>query len=1553
MLTRVDTRARRATQATTPNPEAIVRREQAFKADIQEFQFVKVDHPFHIILKELKIDHIDEKNFDNESIRLLAAVEIINMLNDHENPEIYIKNIVQILSGENLKVYQAQLMQKGKQVKFLTDELKFQIPKTTMVLQKLGQVLKSIVLRECFVTQEAFGQHRGKKRTVLSKPNLFKNQTVQLESKKQVNDKHKHGDKSSSKHDPKFPWPDRKELNPYTFRLFFKELSKKRRERAIYIRDLNDCIAMKNNAILRRLTDKDSMLKTKMHTLKTIWKVRQAEFFYTRFIQPFFADPLVNQSIVRFGDQIRQKIRAFFKVIMPNSYESNYNPANMLDFKNNSYMVIKRPNAGIERIELNTQKAMMATLVSPELYAFPATIDLIEEKKRGYLKSPFEKLDIITSDSLELLESLSSAFKPNPRQKAGQMPNLRLVLEEIFTNTKIIVRLKRVLFQDFELRKASFEEYSSIPSTNLESEVFITNSSNTSKSSSYLSSLGNDLISFDFKSSIKVDTKSLQQVSLRIHDLTKHKVVVDTSFNLLDHLDGCSVENLVCVETKAIFKGVEVSAVACFCVYLIPRNLECAHILVSREVIDLNFDRFFEIVNTVEDYNTFKQLFYPPEYVEQKLALKSNDLFFYMRQAIEPTIIPSVIAQENLYLNSFRQTNIDGLITNLFRIKKPVSSFNELLLDIVVKINGNYEIDASPFYELIMRVNNFLSGAERVFIERYLYLTKTKVFFNLEYPPTGYSIHRQLIITIEDRLSEYLKELPYITDNERMLIKSVVFEVMMRFENNQIDGKSYKIDFSPLFIPVIIKTVIANQADVQASDLVMLSANRILKTMEIKHFTEMNHLSYLDSLVVILKMLFKNMYPDQYAFYVNYAINFDTILLQAFMNSYAEYLEPLQYNQYQDFKSAVEIILTLQNSKFHFLDMISDAQITLSSLIDVLFALNALVSNFVLFKSQLSPESFIARIKNSLKKENYDLRRTMIKILELLDYLYDAEFYVTQFKEYRKVIRERHDVQISSFKNFSLVMKLIGLNEKQIKQMITNELTTNDELLTRVRTLFYESEAEKHDKHDQKIESQTEITGQNGSIYPERSLIFQDIFFDILPDLTAADYTDIQADRKPLEGFIATLVELNGLDSKLIDNFLYAKSMSTDLHNIYDLDNEGLSSFVRKYFKMSEAQKLELYNDLSLIYQRNNIPILGLIVMIICASGESPYEIVSNITHFADQLTGCFFSAKDKHFNEVVKLIIAEIYSAIPVTVLPLSIGNLIDSSWPALRSGIQSARIALEKDLIDITDLCVKHYNSHVYLTGKPSILFGADFCNDLIPIFHELQMARVVDSKLTKFELLLEAFAHGSIDTHSIFFRISFDPEIKILSNKTDALDLTTHISEQNLIPKTVIQQAFYNSPFCFFSSYSTPRTVMGAIDKPFKMRFQAGKRVYEVELRFGLTIQDRAHFNLQPWMYKEVGSKPDPYYDSIEFKLTLPFSFYAFRVKEIVNHVCNNIVEHLAGEDLFRFIKKNTMKTEYLTARGKAIDPYSHLYDLSEFDKFAKGEENFGIVVNYKFN
>ena len=105
------------------------------------------------------------------------------------------------------------------------------------------------------------------------------------------------------------------------------------------------------------------------------------------------------------------------------------------------------------------------------------------------------------------------------------------------------------------------------------------------------------------------------------------------------------------------------------------------------------------------------------------------------------------------------------------------------------------------------------------------------------------------------------------------------------------------------------------------------------------------------------KVVFKGLYPDEYAVLADFQVSYESLLLKVLVDSFASLFEPVYYNLYQDFKGIYKMLFHQQEKHLNVLKVLDELGITFSSLIDILFVIATLCFNIEYIQKSVKVET--------------------------------------------------------------------------------------------------------------------------------------------------------------------------------------------------------------------------------------------------------------------------------------------------------------------------------------------------------------------------------------------------------------------------------------------------------------------------------------------------------------------------------------------------------------------------------------------------------------------
>lgn len=1519
--------------------------ERAFRDTLKECTILKADTPVEVFKQSFKFEKIQtsfKSQAEANNIHILILNEIFKLLETEGDIEPYVMNILRIFNKEDLKTYTQIVSAKAKELKKAADQYSFVQPKEELILQKLGRILKKVVLRQLFLTSEAFGQVTKKDAKLMIKPNMFRDQEAEIQNKRVAIEAMKFG--KDSKGRKAFAWPDKKELADISIRVTFLDL--KQRQRAIYCSSDLMAYMLKDNAIVRRILDKNANIKARITQFKNIWKTRCAELFYKNHLQKFFDGYRINERILLFNETLKGRLKAYLKKRIPNLYESNYIPVDVYNFEDNKHMAFQhKSNQHEEDIEII--KRQLATIINPELFIRPDENKLLEQKRKILQRSPFEELVKAHVFDEGIFHNMLDSFGPSVKKaSADKEENIRF-LEFMAVNSKMLLKLDKIILANvFNQKEFPFDE-NEVEDLFFDIQLFVEQGNQSGSGCSFLREVDPGYIAFDANASIKVDLNSLKHLHIKLTDKVTGKEYVDEVINIRDALDSVFLESYLVKEFEFKYKGVSGLGALVFNIAFVPRNLEAAHIVLNSDLISNNFDKFDAAIKTSEDFTQYRKNFFPKAKPHLQYGNNLNFQFYYNSQICR-TYLP-LFKQEHMFLNNIREYRYSQLVSFLQNVATREVHPIDIFLNTSSMLKTNGKLHINPYYDLIVYAVNILPAPGRLLVNKIVFEYSHKEYVNFRPDIGKVGFDKGMAGLLNEGLKEYFERNPHIRSDHIALIKKISFELYLLFDNNIFNGKLYKIEFSPKYIPIIGSLVQVNASQFNDETLVFLCTETILSNNLMKKHSAAAHLMYLDSLCLFFKMTFKNMYSDSYALLQHYAIDFDDIIYSGLINSFADYFTPVNYTAYLDVKATLHSVFIIHSKAMRLLSLLEQMEIEFGSLIDVLFLLSVLASHASHIKVGSSPATFRSELQDAIRREALNIKQVTIKLIELLDFVYDREFFRKEFIAFKEISTQKNQSTIASFRNLSLNLKSLNIDIKTIKKVIEIEIGGNQALQSRALSLYSRPPIEEKSLAKRKHSEDDEDEGRDSEAPSE--MVEADVYFDILEGHEIEAMTNQPDTDKKLPKATGLLIHLNNLDYNLIDSLAHNQKLVLDFNNILEYTIEDLNKFFTKYFNSSDPVKLELYTDLTNIVKSKKIPFLKMLVIFTAAFSESKSELLLGLEILAREISRIFFPAEPSFiFNEALKYVISEVQGLVPITFFTTSLNNAVDTHSTDLYCNVKSAKISFGHDVIDVTEITIRHFASNTFINKRSSILFGVLFCNDLCSVFQDLANNSHIDTSIDKFELTIEYYNKGMIERFNIPFRINFEEYVKIICKHQNTFFFDNFITENNLCPPKTLAEILLRSPFFYFSDFISVKIDSEFVDIPFTFKFKHKEVFLTVDVIFTLEDHHRPCSTLTAWRYPTDNIQKLTKFDNPGFTIYMNYALFLLPVKQLHEILCLRIIESLDAKDIFKFVKLNSPKFEILTEKKKTVDEGAYLFELGDYAQAVRQQKPMTVYVNY---
>lgn len=1519
-----------------------------------------------------------------------------------------------ILQNENAKKFLSSMKVKRRRIAAVSRENRFEIPNKMVYLEKLGRIMGGIQIREAFLTKEKFGQVKKKKKTkTMFKPNNFMEQFVYLQDFKN------HGKKKASKKKGKltteqkkrekelkarhlkWPLPKKfKQLKDFNFRVKFEEI-KKGRPRAIFMKKRVDCENLRNHVILKKLQKKDGNVLQKIQTGVLAYKVKQAEYFYEHEIKSFVKNKSVGAHLSNWNQELYDALDKLMekKVVKRPKMENEL----VHDFGKEKYMDVQSHITPKERY--NALKKNLETLQNLDS-------EILGDMEGVLPRSPFYPLDKpIKADSreraLESIKKNTNIFRVDGLQTEPEsIKYLNFVLE----NSIVITRVEKLIVEcrdeenpNFDRDRAPEEqqekEYKSHPMTQTIFEVKI-GAKNiepaSARCNSYKSNENNVYVSYELDASVLVDYETKGKVQVEIRDILNGKTVLNTQVDVFAELERVHLENVIKVDvvlnddTEKGLKGVLV-----FNLVIFPRNLETAHLICPEYVIDKNFERFGRAVKEIHDFASYREVFFGMGFVKAKSQEHTGrDWNFYQNNFLPKTHF-SIQFQDDA-ISATRKFKQLGWMHNTLG---SILSTDEMTLEALTGDNVNRLNTTEPFgldkiLDLYVRAASLLAPTERVLLNKALFeISNTRVFANRNFTINDdMEFPRAMFQIIALDLEHYFMKKAYLRSFQKDSICNVAYRVFFFLDNNFDEDEGNRLDFyySRHYIPLIANVVLLNEAQVSDKDLTLLCINTIFSTMFLKSYTFTNHINYLANAVSYFKFVFKELYSDSYLEMTKLLVDFDHILAGYLFNSFADVFEPVNFAIYNDMKASLDLLLGAFDPTVQFRDKLREIGFNVPTFMDIMFLIQAFAAMFEKFKYITEPRDMRVSIESILDKQIQTAELTLKQILQLVDYVSGKGFLFDKFEHFQTSTSELHIRNNGQFLKIKSVLRKAAITEETIRAMILEQVVQNDVFCNRAASMFKNEELfEEEDGDSNKKKGPVKELSPDEKAYQNEETIDEDIFFEVAEEpidnfqpLERRDDTSIKM------RYLASMFYLNNMDVGAIDTITNQHRLRSDLNNIFELNAEEFEKLVHSYVKVPHEAIDKVFEALAKLSDSDRVPLLKFIILLILSVSEDFCQTTELLSFFIHSVSGVIFrevAARDAaqkegvptkvheilsefsklqpnfegeegtHFSELIKYVLREVQGVTPFNHFDFFTNKMVDVQHEKVSVDVVNAKLHLGDHVIDITELCVRHYVTSTYTEGRPCLLFNDMFSEWLTSIFVGLFRDQHVEESLKKFDVFLEVRAGSRIRHYRIPFRITHVPETLVFCKENHRIYFDRTFDDNCLFPKSTFVRLFNESPFNFLNATQTKR-----ISTPF---FKSSRKLvlnYYLDKHEFMTVnvsfKDQnfeAPHDVVRWKYDNSNAGRLIEIMSNNLSVTVPYSVFFFTLERLLDHVKQKILLHIKTTELFKLLKLNSALYEVTTLDNKSIKKELPLYALKSYEKALSRNVDlvFNVVVKTK--
>lgn len=1518
--------------------EELIAKEVEFREIIANVDLIKNEAPLNIFFKTFKfqIARNDQKLTEavDQEMAIFTSIKFQKMIENKEKVDSFIKNIFQILGKKKMKAFRSEMSKKASKIESISEPYKFEMPSNPIYIQKEGKLLKGVLLRLCFCTSDVFGQIKDAKKHDIVKPVSFKNQSICVETKETVEEQLKN---VKNKDEGYLKWADKSELQNFKFRLFLIDKTTKKKT-FLYVEESQTASLFKNQIVYKRIIDVDPRIKNKIKVLKNLWNIKRSQLFYQNHLKKFLSNVETNNIILQETEFYKVEFKRYLALNFPVLHQSNYNPVNVINIDKAQELSILQD---VEEMSEDVKKEFL-TLINPKIDEMPDQNQITEQKMRIYLKSPFE-LIVPPKTSFEniakdLIEKSEPKCKPSKFANPLSKPNFDL----IFSNCKLLLTLDKLIVENI-LNKESFTqkiaEYDKIV---YEVVISATNSPIISKSTSIINNTGLSFITIDFQNSLKIEPSEFQSINVSIINRQTSQIVHESTFSLKLEFDNLSFKNCIFHDIELPIFGKKTQSLLCFSLVLIPRNLETGVCILNQELLLANIRHFPQLIKKSENYHDFTKLFLNEKYTE-KVRIKELDFLSFLNFHL-PFSIQHLSLQESLFFKSFMVSKFGEFKILLRRLLDHETFPREILLYGIIQSNRIPKLESNLFFDFFARSLELLSFQERLLVHKINFTLKYHHFIQFSpFGSAGVKYQKVKVLEINEAFNNYIQQNQFLNENERQCIYQIVMEVYLTFENNKISGKNYRINFLTEYIPMIAACVVVNLKELPIEYIKTIAINSILSTINISSYSQTNNIIYLDSLAIFLKIIFLNLYPEKYHLLTKFMVQFESKFMRYFANSFASIVPVIYFTIYQDFKEIFQMIFLIKNKQSNFLENLSKIGVQFGGLIDVVFLTHVLIKNYETLSKFKDHSNFDEKLDFFILREASESQKSLLKILEIVDLLYEQDFLFKDFEYHKSNLTSRQESLIPNVTNLTLNIRSLGISSNKIRQVISKWIDKNETFAIRAMSLL----------NDQKVKTDESSNDSSSHFLADLSLdqINRDIYFEILSKEQLDFHEDEDSSKETISRQTVSFIYLNDLHFQLINSMFFGLESKANLNNIFELKFSDVKDLFLSEFDVKSDITIEIFQDITNIVKSKTIPLLRLLIYIIICRDYDLNGMMDDLIWLAQSITSIFFpDKKNQVLIEAIHVIFEEFFNLSPVTLTPTNIRNSV-SQIAGLYTGIKSASIDIGREIINLTNLCTQHFCSNSFLHQKPSLFFGKHFCDDLAKILTELKKSHSLPKKFDFFELCLQIFNRGQLQMHNFAFRVGFDQKTRVICQHLHNIFIEEEFNSRSLVPTSIITHFFKHSSLCL------PNNIQPQLlDLAYK----------NLTIDFVLIHQDikltvKTTFEESPYLLNPVtrtaewsfNVKDQPLENKIEMKMvqiSVHVTEYFMPIYQMVALIVQKSKEMLSANDFFPFLRVFTKQFEVLTSSGKTIPKNACLDDIPDLSSASQTVRHLSFNVKF---
>ena len=1451
--------------------------------------FRQILSPFEILTSELKYEKLSlrsQKGLSGNEVAFFFSSISDQMSKGNESDTKPVTQLILLTRGESAKLSISDIQKKALALQKNAKAFEFRPSNEFYVFQKIGKVFGKTVKRSCSISSEFCVQvlEKGSKKPL--KPRYFKDMEVLLQKKVDV-------DKKNSFN---FEWPDDKSQN-FTARLIFTRMKgNKKKLLAIYFTDIKEAESVKNNAIFQKLLSRSPQVKEDVLKRISNWRIIHTECFYKQLLK--FQTKENFDLISKQNEIMKNKIRAFMKFHFPNNYESSRQIDHLLDLNDTQDQLAQQTL----KIDDKSAEKNPAEIVNQNSISTTSDIQ----------PGQFTHLNAGTPIDRQGIERELNMLNKELYTKMEPKENL---LQFFDKNAKFILSANRLVIstqvpgsKETPLTKKEIDELSS-----LEFSLMVEHGYARNNISAFLSHCEDSTFVYRLNTGFKVIAKSLKSLRFAIISVAGDKMINESLLDISGELLKFEIENKieVPVSIKIDNNKRELKGILFLSLLIVPRNVEAAQLIFTKDIIEKNLDRFREIIDASENLSSFEKIME----LDRSSFRPIPDIFDSYWQC-GSRFLPTIDKQYGVLANI--KTNKGTEILKEIMLKASKEKDILIILDITLQElekqnpssgseNGWANIS---FLQLI---NHCLLGEneqERFQIQKTIFKQRIEPFFNIESPTDHLQVSAEDLKSLIEELDCWFQKHPTSKIVED-LSRQVAIDVLVLLQSNIKQGKLFLIRVGRIIAPIVSKFVASNPNQ-HYSEIKLIVLTSILNSLKLSEFNS----EFIDSdffLLARYAIMFAELRNKKNSETIaSFGIEKEQFFAKLLASQFSEETDTLTFLALSDFKACLQLILECISHISPPLKQIFDLKFSFASIMDSLL-IGGIIGELVI-DSSTPPDVAFNILSKTIRSTLQDSRRCIVIILRGLRDLIRKPSILNDLETLAKDFLNQKQIH-SGFSDLKQFIQIKNIQVSEIQQMVHDEFISNEVVSLKMTSLF------PHEQNTKDYESFKE------------NLASPDPFFEASHS-SPWKLKHISLPNKEEQ----IKLKIDFLEPKL-HQLINESSQANVIGKSVMLSKSQFETVFNKLVKGDSSLTEKVFEFLCSLKKSDEISIFTLIVFMTICSCNSMKEIYSNLLQIAENISLHFSSNDDEIFSEVAQTILKEFISFKGFEVMPFHLKYMIYNNTKH-QITLNSAMANLSHDIvIDLTVLFRLHFNTCVNKSNVFQFTVSPFLVKQLQIIFQELETKNTINSLLTRFEVNLTFNVSGKKEIFVLPFKILRGKNFKIISKLQSPIEFPTLIKSHPFLSKSKLEKIMDEFSITKIGPNYRRTVFMSHLKKMIKLNLvdkESKDVLLTIEVLFKTSEDSPIIIDMNSWVGPKLPKAKVFGFKKKLVKVNLHYTHFLLPLNIFIKAVLNRVLPMITEEEIYKFVRIFGLESQVCTQDGKTIPNDAFLFEVKEIQK-----------------